>query len=610
MAVGAALSLAAAPALAAGPLSPGFIWIDQAAGGNGASGNGSSAAGASNGNGTGVGATGTGNATGATGVGGNSGVGSPGTGAAGQPGTANPGTTSPGTTTGAPATSPGTTTGAPATGTDAPGMNSTGTSPANNANTNAGTPGTNGANGVGASTNGTGTAGGAQGSLPVPGAAGGQTFTLAQTIRAGLLSSADVVTATRNVEIDRKRADEAAAEGRPNVGASGTAFRYDQATDIKLGAGPAIQVTPKHQEILQFNIGDRLDLTGQIRAASDQARLQSLADQFVLGQIRNARILRSQTIFFNTLRAQHQVDVAQAALTNAGRQLQDATNLNVAGVGQKIDVLRAQTQVDNAQQNLNAAANNLSIAVSSFNDLVGRPLDAPVRLADPSGVVFREPITDFSAVGAPTDKAALPLPNAPGEVAGINVPQALQAASIQRPEILTAQVNVRVAQIGIRLARAGLDPTFSLNAAGDYYPTPSFQFPRQRTATLSATLTVPLYDGGATRDRVQEARLRTENAQTSLESTRSDVALDVRQAYLNLATAARQIDAANGALQSAIAARQLAELRYRGQVGLYLEVTDAQSALVQAENGQVDAVYNYLVARAQFQNAVGAPQAP
>ena len=107
---------------------------------------------------------------------------------------------------------------------------------------------------------------------------------------------------------------------------------------------------------------------------------------------------------------------------------------------------------------------------------------------------------------------------------------------------------------------------------------------------------------------MQEARLRTQNAATSLASTRSDVALDVRQAYLNLATAAQQIGAANAALQSAIGARQLAQLRYEGQVGLYLEVTDAQSALVQAENNQVDAIYNYLVARAQFQNAVGTPQ--
>jgi outer membrane protein len=61
-------------------------------------------------------------------------------------------------------------------------------------------------------------------------------------------------------------------------------------------------------------------------------------------------------------------------------------------------------------------------------------------------------------------------------------------------------------------------------------------------------------------------------------------------------------------LQQAIAARQLAQVRYEGQVGTYLEVTDAQSALVQAENSQVNAVYDYFVARAQFENSIGVPQ--
>lgn len=559
LAVGVALGLAISPAWAAESVPLGFVWIGQASGGAGDGGAG-------------------------------------GTGA---------------------------NTGAPGTGTGATGMTGTGTAGAGatGVGTGVGTGGTNKGTGVGSSNNGiaggiSGTSGnaagtsGSLGSTPLTNNIGPQTFTLGQTIAAALKTSADVQTATRNVQIDRYRADEAAAEGRPNVSASGTALRYDQATKIAIGPGPAIQVTPTHQEILQLSVGNRFDLTGQICAASDQARLQSLSDQFVLGQVSNARILRAQTIYFNTLRAQHQVDVAQAALTNASRQLQDATNLNTAGVGQKIDMLRAQTQVANAQQNLATAQNNYGIAESSFNDLVGCPLDAVSTPDDPPGVVFIPPVTDFSRVGAPDPKAALPLPDAPAEVAAISVPQALQTANTQRPEILAAQVNVRVAQTGVKLARAGLEPTFSLNAAGNYYPTPSFQFPRQRTAQLSATLTIPLYDAGLTRDRVQEAKLRTENAGTSLASTRSDVALDVRQAYLNLATAAQQIGAANAALQSAIAARQLAELRYRGQVGLYLEVTDAQAALVQAENSQVDAVYNYLVARAQFQNAVGTPQQP
>ena len=619
----ALLSLTTLPVQAAGPLPHGFTWLKQAAGGGAGAAGGDAAGGAAGNAGGATGAAGTGAA--GTGANGTAGTGTNGTGGAGVGGTGVGGTGIGAGATGnvGGTTGPGGGVAAPGTATGVGNANGTGANTGANGvgsttggqtslgGTNSGVSGTGGTNGVGNSTGTTGAAGigGSQGSLPRPGATSGlQDYDLPRTIDSALQSSADVQTATRNVEIDRKRADEVGAQGRPNVNASGTAIRYDQATKIALGGGPPIQVTPTHQEILTLNVSNRFDLTGQIRAAVSQYRLQSLADQFILGQIRNARILRAQTIYFNTLRAQHQVDVATASLINFQRQLTDANNLNAAGVGQRIDVLRAQTQVATAEQNLRTAQNNFGIAIISFNDLVGRPLDAPVRLADPPGVVFQQPITDFTSVGAPTVKDTAPLPAAPAEVSAIDVNQALITANGQRPEILQAQVNVRVAETGIKLARAGLEPTFSLSAAGNYYPTPSFQFPRKRTAQLTATLTIPLYDGGATRDRVQEARLLTQNAQTSLASTRSDVALDVRQAYLNLVTAAQQIGAANTALQSAIGARQLAELRYKGQVGLYLEVTDAQAALVQAENNQVDAVYNYLVARAQFQNAVGTPQ--
>ncbi len=615
VALGAVLGLAAHPAFAADAFVPGHIWIGQAAGG---AGNGAGAGGAGTGAGgaTGAGSTGTGSTagagtagggTGANGTGTNgAGTGANGTGANGVGGNGTAGTN--GIGVGSPSAT-NSSNGASSTGTNGAGTNGAGTNGTGGSTTGVGSSGVSGSNGNGGSGQSAAGTTGSQGNLPLPGAsAGPQVFDLAQTVQAGLKSSADVQVATRNIEIDRKRADVAGDAAKPNVTASAQAFRYDQKTLIAVGTGPPIQTLGTHFENLQLDVTDRLDLTGQIRAASDQYRLQSLADTFILGQVRNARILRAKTIYFNTLRAQHQVDVAQAALDNANRQLTDATNLNREGVGQRIDVLRAQTQVATAQQDLATAQNNYGVALTSFNDLVGRPLGAPVTLRDAPGVIIARPVTDFQAVGAPDAKATLPLPDAPAEVGAISIDRALSAASSQRPEILQAQVNVRVAQTGIKLARAGLEPTFSIGAAGNYYPDTNFQAPRKRTAQLMATLTIPLYDGGTTRDRVQEARLSTDNAKTSLASTQSDVALDVRQTYLNLATAAQQIGAANAALQSAIAARQLAEIRYRGQVGTYLEVTDAQSALVQSENNQVNAVYNYLVARAQFQNALGAPQ--
>lgn len=445
------------------------------------------------------------------------------------------------------------------------------------------------------------------GGLPQPtGGTGPATYSLAQTIAGALNSSSDLQIAARNVQIDQKRADEAAAAGRPNVRANASATRYDQATKIQIGGGPPVEVQKSHSELLSINVGDQLDITGQVRAASSQARLQSLADQFTLDQIRNGRILRAKSVFYNLLRAEHQVQVADQNLATAQRQLRDAQNLFVGQVGQRIDVYRAATQVATAQQQLTAAQNNQAIARESFNDLVGRPLTAQTQVEDVPGVNVGADVTNTASVGALSALSLFQVPTS--EVSGIDVGQSVNTAIARRPEILAGEVNVRVAQTGIKLAHAGLEPTLALNAGGNYFPTTSFQSPRQRTAAITATLSLPLYDGGATRDRVQEAQLRTENARTALESTRSDVTLDVRQSYLNLSTAARQIGAANTALQQAIAARQLAQIRYEGQVGTYLEVTDAQSALVQAENSQVNAVYDYLIARAQFQNAVGTPQ--
>ncbi len=557
---------------------PVTVYAQNGAGAGGAA---SGTTGAGNSTGTAAGTNGT--AAGTTGA--TSGIG------------AAPGTSTTGT--GAAANSSG-------TGTSATGTSGNGTG---NQGTSAPMSGTVGVSGQSNTSSGN-TAASGQGaaSLPLAGTNERSVYNLAQTIAAALASSSDLQIAARNVEIDRRRSDQAAAAGRPNVNASAQATRFDQATEISIGGSPPVQVVPKHTEELTINLAERLDITGQIRAASDQARLQSLADQFDYDYIRDQRILRAKSIYFNLLRAEHQVQVAQSSLATAQRQLQDAQNLNAAQVGQKIDVYRAATQVANAQQQLTAATNNRDIARQNFNDLVGRPLPAPVQAEDVAGVNVGVDVSAPTGVGAASPVTVPPFSVPPSEISAINIDQSLNTAFAVRPEILENQVNVRVAETGVKLARAGLEPTLAVNADGNYYPTTSFQNPRKRVALVTATLNIPLYDGGATRDLVAEARLRTQNAQTSLDSTREDVALDVRQSYLNLSTAARQIDAANTALQQAVAARQLAEVRYRGQVGTYLEVTDAQAALVQAENNQVDAVYDYLVARAQFENALGTPQ--
>ncbi|HEY3329461.1 MAG TPA: TolC family protein [Capsulimonadaceae bacterium] len=441
------------------------------------------------------------------------------------------------------------------------------------------------------------------------------TLTLAQAIDMTLKASTALDVANRNLDRDEARIQQAQAQGGPRVGAKATAAHYDAPTKIAFGAS-SLTALPQDTALLELDASLPIDISGQIRAQTDVAKLQALADRFARDTVYNDLVLKAQTAYFGVLRAQHQVQVAEAALANAQAQQTLANQQYTAGTGQRIDVLRANTQVANARQNLTQAKNTLAISQINFNDTVGRPLNAPTGAVDVPGVttgVALAPTSPNGSTGAPLVPA--PPTDAPtyfrapiAEVNNIDIDKSIVTATDARPDLRQDLVNVRAAERSIKLAKSALSPSLTIGAGGQYNPTTSFSAPRQRVAVISATLNFPLYDSGYTKARVREANDTVENAKAMRESHVTDVAMQVRQSYLNLQTAAQQIDAANVALQQAVAAKQLAQTRFQGGVGLYLEVTDAEQALTSAETNQVNAVYNYLTSRAQFQNALGAPE--
>ncbi len=429
-------------------------------------------------------------------------------------------------------------------------------------------------------------------------------YSLRQTIAAALESSADLRTAARFADIDRKRADEAFAHLRPNTSIQGAVTQFDQKTRVAVD-GLGLTLLQDHDEAVSLGIVQDLDLFGQVRTAASEHKLQSLADRMVVASIRNGRILQAKTVFYNLLRAQHSVRVAEAAFATARQQQEVATKLYSNEVGQKIDVLRANTQVAASMQALTRARNALDLARNSFADLVGIPLSSVPQVQDVPGVDAGIQISAGS-VGDTPSLRDLFTANV-DDVSGADVEQAIDVAKRRRPEVLQAETLQRAAETGVKLARTGIQPTFAISASTSYYPTPTFMYPRQAVSEVTLGVSIPLWDGGVTEARVKEARLQVDNTATMLDRRRKDVALEVRQARLNLLTAAHQLESANMALRQAAATRQLAQARFESQVGLYLEVTDTQAALVEAENAQVNTVYDYLIARAQYEHAIGLP---
>jgi outer membrane protein len=83
------------------------------------------------------------------------------------------------------------------------------------------------------------------------------------------------------------------------------------------------------------------------------------------------------------------------------------------------------------------------------------------------------------------------------------------------------------------------------------------------------------------------------------------IRLEVRQAFLDLGKAEKNIDAAESALKTAREAYRQAKAGYRAGEGTNTDVLDARTALSRAEANHTQALFDHNVALAALHRAVG-----
>jgi outer membrane protein len=143
----------------------------------------------------------------------------------------------------------------------------------------------------------------------------------------------------------------------------------------------------------------------------------------------------------------------------------------------------------------------------------------------------------------------------------------------------------------------------SLRNQNSQFPFAFTPSPRSVTAQIS----LPIFDGFAREQRVQEASVARENARYNVRSTELALQANVSAAYLTLQTAQQTV-----ALQQQNSAKARQELQFvqdQYAVGLatFVDLTTSRAAYAQAENDRINAVYNYHKAVAALESAVGRP---
>jgi outer membrane protein TolC len=121
-----------------------------------------------------------------------------------------------------------------------------------------------------------------------------------------------------------------------------------------------------------------------------------------------------------------------------------------------------------------------------------------------------------------------------------------------------------------------------------------------------ATLTIPVWNWGATHSRVRQGELRLQQARLDLTLAQRQLLANLNSFYLEAHVANAQIDSLRRSLDLSTESLRLTLLRYEAGEVTVLEVVDAQNTLALARNAYDDGLVRYRVALANLQTLTGA----
>lgn len=295
-----------------------------------------------------------------------------------------------------------------------------------------------------------------------------------------------------------------------------------------------------------------------------------------------------QTVFLNALQYYYNAQAARAAVTaaleseRASRESLTAAEVRYqVGTGTPADRLQAQTAWSQATLDRIRAEGTLRNALGQLATVMGLDAGRPLQLVD---IPQTAPDASFER----------------------DVDALIEQARTLRPDLKSAEAQVRAAQANVDYARAAGLPTLSLGTG------PAWQRVRSGGDSVNShdnaiglTLTLPLFSGFETTYRVRSAQANAEAVSAQRDAVRLQVALDVWTAYQNLTTATQSIRTTDTLLASAEQSERVALGRYRAGVGSILDVLNAQSALAAARQQHIQARLDWNVSRAALAKAIG-----
>ena len=428
----------------------------------------------------------------------------------------------------------------------------------------------------------------ASGSTPPPVSLGSQTpqntnpLTLDEALRLASVQASTFQQAGLNEQIAAEDVKQAQAAFLPKVSAP-LSYLY---TSPALGQPPGTPRVPSFianngiSEYQAFvNVAGDFDIAGKLRATLAKNRALLAAAHAGTEVAKRALAQAVLETYYGLALAIAQRTAAEGNLA-AAEEFEHITSLLLSG-GEiaPVDLTRAHLQTIARRDELERARANEEVAAGSLRVLVGYDFTRPISTTD----------------------LALVLPND-------NEFQQFNPGDIpRRPEFAQLEAQLRAATQDIKIARADRLPALSYSVNGGF-DTDSLKGPRIKEhsgVSAAVSLTIPIFDWGATRSRERQARLRVQLAENERTVALRGFTQQFYAARSQAASAAERVRLAREGVLQAQDNLAASIARYRAGEAQIIEVTDAQTMLVTQRTALYQALFDYQTALGRLRQATG-----
>ncbi|MEO8116946.1 MAG: TolC family protein [Bacteroidota bacterium] len=287
-------------------------------------------------------------------------------------------------------------------------------------------------------------------------------------------------------------------------------------------------------------------------------------------------------LYYQLAASNTQTAQLDANIIRAEKLLHDVNILYQNGFQEKLDVNKATVQLNNLQTEKSNLQNVIDNGYYGLKLLMGMPIH--------DSLVLTDSVTDDMIKDKLLTEGNYSYDTRP-DFQYLQVAKKLGEYNIRRYKLS----RIPTANLSASYMKSAQRNNFDFFGKGEWFT----------SSYIGLNINIPIFDGFAKASNIRKSELELEQTQNQIESLKQSIDNDVMQATNNYRNAVASMDLQKTNMQLAETVYEQTKKKYEIGTGSTTEITNAQADLKVAQSNYINALYNAIIAKIDYEKATG-----